>query len=151
MAFPTKKPAVNQSQQGLLQVLSGLFHDPKKLKQYRVISICCANSFLFAVTSPEQAPLSSYQQKIPILNFRIGITRGPERIRTAVDGFADHCLAARPQDPFPFRGNKDNKFAFKLTFNNYGHLFDGSINRGVEFSNLNNTLDGRRKSGLESL
>jgi hypothetical protein len=26
---------------------------------------------------------------------------GPERIRTAVDGFADHCLATRPQDPFP--------------------------------------------------
>ncbi len=27
------------------------------------------------------------------------IFRGPERIRTAVRGFADLCLAARPQDP----------------------------------------------------
>ena len=25
---------------------------------------------------------------------------GPERIRTAVEGFADLCLAARPQDLF---------------------------------------------------
>ena len=33
-------------------------------------------------------------------------TRGPERIRTAVEAFAELCLATRPQDHFfwqPFR------------------------------------------------
>jgi hypothetical protein len=29
-----------------------------------------------------------------------GFFRGPERIRTAVQGFADLCLATRPQDHF---------------------------------------------------
>ncbi len=28
------------------------------------------------------------------------ITRGPERIRTAVEAFAELCLATRPQDLF---------------------------------------------------
>ena len=28
------------------------------------------------------------------------LLRGLWRIRTAVDGFADHCLATRPRDPF---------------------------------------------------
>ncbi len=27
--------------------------------------------------------------------------RGPERIRTAVEAFAELCLATRPQDPLP--------------------------------------------------
>lgn len=30
---------------------------------------------------------------------------GPERIRTAVQGFADLCLAARPQDHFVVGAN----------------------------------------------
>ena len=31
-----------------------------------------------------------------------GKKRGHERIRTAVDGFADHCLATRPRDLIRF-------------------------------------------------
>lgn len=34
------------------------------------------------------------------LHFHGAFMGGPERIRTAVDGFADRCLASRPQDPF---------------------------------------------------
>lgn len=29
---------------------------------------------------------------------KTGFLRGSERIRTAVDGFADHCLATRPRN-----------------------------------------------------
>ncbi len=32
-----------------------------------------------------------------------GFIRGPERIRTAVEAFAELCLATRPQDPFGTR------------------------------------------------
>jgi len=38
---------------------------------------------------------------------------GPERIRTAVQGFADLCLATRPQDP---KGRKNNKNYLFMTF-----------------------------------
>lgn len=31
--------------------------------------------------------------------------RGLWRIRTAVDGFADHCLATRPRDPLSLKGD----------------------------------------------
>ena len=34
------------------------------------------------------------------MNNKEVFTGGLERIRTAVDGFADHCLATRPRDPF---------------------------------------------------
>ena len=35
------------------------------------------------------------------LHFREeALYRGPERIRTAVEAFAELCLATRPQDPF---------------------------------------------------
>lgn len=36
--------------------------------------------------------------------------RGPERIRTAVEGFADLCLAARPQDPFNWEHKSNTIF-----------------------------------------
>ena len=32
-----------------------------------------------------------------------GLLGGPERIRTAVEAFAELCLATRPQDPFRMR------------------------------------------------
>ena len=34
------------------------------------------------------------------MNNKEVFTGGLERIRTAVDGFADHCLATRPRDQY---------------------------------------------------
>ena len=42
--------------------------------------------------------------------------RGLERIRTAVDGFADHCLATRPRDPIKATNVKLNRCAPKSNF-----------------------------------
>ena len=46
--------------------------------------------------------LTKYKTKKPQLFSRGSFHKfgGLERIRTAVDGFADRCLAARPQDHF---------------------------------------------------
>jgi hypothetical protein len=38
--------------------------------------------------------------------------RGPERIRTAVEAFAELCLTTRPQDLF--EGHKSNKIFFRI-------------------------------------
>jgi hypothetical protein len=45
------------------------------------------------------------------------IPRGHERIRTAVHGFADHCLTARPRDRFLIQGCKFNVYiSYKKDF-----------------------------------
>ncbi len=49
------------------------------------------------------------------------LLRGLWRIRTAVDGFADHCLATRPRDPFLLKSdakisNKENTLQTFLRF-----------------------------------
>ena len=36
--------------------------------------------------------------------------RGPERIRTAVEAFAELCLAARPRDQFSFKLPEAHRF-----------------------------------------
>jgi len=36
---------------------------------------------------------------------RVVFFGGPEQIRTAVEAFAELCLAPRPQDPLPFHKN----------------------------------------------
>ena len=50
------------------------------------------------------------------------IIRGSERIRTAVDGFADHCLAARPRNHF-LNGAKVVKvfYLIKILINIFHH------------------------------
>ena len=48
------------------------------------------------------------------------VFRGPERIRTAVEAFAELCLAARPQDHFDLRFlsmyNKNPERVAKIRF-----------------------------------
>lgn len=64
--------------------------------------------------------------------------RGSERIRTAVYGFADRCLATRPRNPFPYSGLqrykiRTNSEALKILFQNDAHFFYVSSNRRIHF------------------
>jgi len=56
-----------------------------------------------------QFVLKNIKKPCNILENRV-LFGGPERIRTAVRGFADLCLATRPQDRFVIRKAKIIKF-----------------------------------------
>lgn len=64
----------------------------------------------------------SYKNKIAPRKILRAIIRGSERIRTAVDGFADHCLAARPRNHF-LNGAKVVKvfYLIKILINIFPH------------------------------
>jgi hypothetical protein len=48
-------------------------------------------------------------------DYQIGsLSGGPERIRTAVEAFAELCLATRPQDHFTGGKNSANKVILKF-------------------------------------
>ena len=48
-------------------------------------------------------PQGLYQNKKHPFEVLFAFFGGPERIRTAVEAFAELCLATRPQDPFRMR------------------------------------------------
>lgn len=57
---------------------------------------------VFAQVGKQKRPAD---QRLAGLHFFASITRGPERIRTAVGAFAELCLATRPQDRIDLRFN----------------------------------------------
>ena len=65
------------------------------------------------------------------LNRQIIKRRGLDRIRTDVDGFADHCLATRPRDllkekqNYNFQSNKQFILLLEPTHSQYLHQLEG--------------------------
>ena len=61
----------------------------------------------FGFFVPPQLTKASFRRffvtKKPLHFREEALYRGPERIRTAVEAFAELCLATRPQDPFGTR------------------------------------------------
>ena len=80
---------------------------------------------LFCFSSIYESKLSTPPQskKASPVSSGEALYRGPERIRTAVEAFAELCLATRPQDLFLGRENNANKLIIK-EFYHYSDLSD---------------------------